>query len=112
MKIKVENLNKEFKSNIIVENINLEFESGNIYGLRGRNGSGKSVFLKLLCGLYIPTSGKIYYDDKVLSTNNNHEFNIGALIENPKFFNDLTGYQNLEIFPFLSSSIIFFLSLL
>ena len=97
MKIKVENLNKEFKSNIIVENINLEFESGNIYGLRGRNGSGKSVFLKLLCGLYIPTSGKIYYDDKVLSTNNIHEFNIGALIENTKFFNDLTGYQNVEL---------------
>ena len=49
MKIKVENLNKEFKSNIIIENINLEFESGNIYGLRGRNGSGKSVFLKKGC---------------------------------------------------------------
>lgn len=97
MKIKVEKLNKNFKNNDILKNVNLNFESGNIYGLCGRNGSGKTVFLKLLCGLYVPTAGHIYYDDQEISLNNNYQFKIGALIENPTFFSNLSGYENLKI---------------
>lgn len=105
MKIKIKNLSKKFKNNIILKDINLELESGKIYGLSGRNGSGKTVFLKLLCGLYIPTSGQIYIEDELMTINNNYKFNFGALIENPKFFSDLTGYQNLEIISKIKNEI-------
>ena len=57
MKIEVKNLNKSFNKIEVLKDINITFESGKIYGLIGRNGSGKSVFLKLLCGFYKPTSG-------------------------------------------------------
>ena len=66
MKIKVEKLRKDFKNNTVLNNITLNFESGKIYGLCGRNGSGKTVFLKLLCGLYMPSSGHVLYDDEEL----------------------------------------------
>ena len=64
MEIKVKNLCKNFKDNLVLENVNMNLKSGKIYGLSGRNGSGKSVFLKILCGLYLPSSGQITYDDK------------------------------------------------
>ena len=60
MEIKVENLSKSFKKNIVLKDVNLLMTSGKIYGLSGRNGSGKSILLKLICGLYKPTSVKYY----------------------------------------------------
>lgn len=97
MKIVLNNISKKFKNVIVLENVNLTLESGNIYGLSGRNGSGKTIFLKLLCGLIKPTTGEISFDNELLTIDNGYMFNIGALIENPKFFSDLTGFQNLEI---------------
>lgn len=97
MKIKVDNLCKTIKNNCILENISYEFESKKIYGIVGRNGSGKTVFLKILCGLYSPTTGSVYINDEKVTLDNNYKFNIGALIENPKFFNDLSGFENLKI---------------
>ena len=68
-----------------------------IYGLYGLNGSGKSVFLKLICGFYIPTLGEILYNG--INLNNKKEFcnEIRALIEKPSFFSDLSGYENLKL---------------
>ena len=88
---------KEFKNNIILKDINLNFSDANIYGLHGRNGSGKSVFLKLLCGLYLPTSGTIFYDNKVYNFKNDFPPFVGALIERPNFFADMSGYENLKL---------------
>lgn len=97
MEIVVKNLMKEFKNNIILKDINLNFSDANIYGLHGRNGSGKSVFLKLLCGLYLPTSGTIFYDNKVYNFKNDFPPFVGALIERPNFFADMSGYENLKL---------------
>ena len=97
MKIEIMNLKKDFKNITILNNVNLILKSGNIYGLSGRNGSGKTVFLKMLCGLLKPSSGEIKYNNELLTLSNGYKFNIGALIENPKFFPDLTGYENLLI---------------
>lgn len=97
MEIIVKNLTKSFKKICVLNNVNANFQSGNIYGLCGRNGSGKTVFLKLLCGLYMPNEGSITYDNQEINLNNNHLFKINALIENPKFFPELTGYENLKI---------------
>lgn len=95
MKIEIVNLKKEFKSNTVFENVNLNFNSGKIYGLYGRNGSGKSVFLKILCGLYKPTEGYVLFDGKNYNKNNMYVPNLRALIEKPSFFPELSGYENL-----------------
>lgn len=63
MKIEVKNVSKKFKDIEVLKNVNLSFENGKIYGLIGRNGSGKSVLLKLLCSFYSPTLGQILYND-------------------------------------------------
>ncbi len=96
LKIKLVNIEKKFKDNLIFSNVNLEFNSGKIYGLIGRNGSGKSVLLKMLCGFYVPSEGEIYLDDYNFIKNNEFPRDIGALIEKPSFLPNLTGYENLK----------------
>ena len=105
MKIEVKNLSKSFKDISIINNINIKFESGNIYGLYGRNGSGKSVFLKLLCGFYRPTEGEILYDGINLDGNLKFPQNLRALIEKPSFFPELTGYENLKLLAQIQNKI-------
>lgn len=105
MKIKVNNLSKKFKSNIIFENVNLEFESGKIYGIVGLNGSGKSVFLKILTGLYYPTSGEILFDGVNYNKNNMFPKSLRALIEKPSFFSDLSAFDNLKLLANIQNKI-------
>lgn len=105
MKIEVKNMTKEFKGIAVLDNINLKFEANKIYGLYGRNGSGKSVFLKLLCGIYAPTKGEILYDDKDINKGNNYPDNVRVLIEKPSFFSDLSGYDNLKLLAEIQNKI-------
>jgi ABC-2 type transport system ATP-binding protein len=58
--ISIENLNKQFKNQLVLNNINVKFSNGHIYGIIGRNGSGKTVLLKCICGFLKPTT-KIKY---------------------------------------------------
>ena len=97
MKIEFKNVNKKFKKTPILKNVNLEFENGKIYGLIGRNGSGKSVFLKLLCGLYEPTEGQIYFDNVDLKKSGLFPPSTRSLIEKPNFLPYLTGFENLKL---------------
>jgi len=105
MKIEVKNLSKKFKDDVILSDINLTFESGNIYGLVGRNGSGKSVFLKMLCGFYYPTSGEILYDGHNYISNKEYPKDVRALIEKPSFMPDLSGFENLKLLAAIQNKI-------
>lgn len=105
MEIIVKDLSKKFKKVTILENINMKFESGKIYGIVGRNGSGKSVFLKILCSFYKPTTGEILYDNVNYNSNNNFPPSVRALIENPTFFPDLTGFENLKLLSSIQNKI-------
>ena len=105
MKIEVQNLEKKFKNNTILSDVNLEFTSGHIYGLAGRNGSGKSAFLKILCSLYKPTLGIVLFNGKNYHLDNMFVPNLRALIEKPSFFPDLTGYENLELLAKIQNKI-------
>ncbi len=96
MKIEIKNISKKFKNSVVLSNINLTFEKG-IYGLYGRNGAGKSVFLKIICGLYLPTSGQILFDGKDLNKELKYPTNLRALIEKPSFFPELSGFDNLKL---------------
>lgn len=105
MEIAVKDLSKKFKKVTVLENINMKFESGKIYGIVGRNGSGKSVFLKILCSFYKPTTGEILFDNINYNSNNNFPPSVRALIENPTFFPDLTGFENLKLLSSIQNKI-------
>lgn len=105
MEIIVKDLSKKFKKVTVLENINMKFESGKIYGIVGRNGSGKSVFLKILCSFYKPTTGEILFDNVNYNSNNNFPPSVRALIENPTFFPDLTGFENLKLLSSIQNKI-------
>ena len=105
MKIEVKQVSKEFKKQMVLKDINVTFESGNIYGLIGRNGSGKSVFLKLLCALYCPTTGEILFDGENVIKEKKFPPSTGALIEKPSFVGDLTGFENLKLLASIQKKI-------
>ena len=105
MEIIVKALSKKFKKVTILENINMKFESGKIYGIVGRNGSGKSVFLKILCSFYKPTTGEVLYGNINYNSNNSFPPSVRALIEKPTFFPDLTGYENLKLLASIQNKI-------
>ena len=78
-------------------NLNLKFLPGKIYGLVGENGSGKTVIMKCLCGYTSLTSGSVYQSKKKLRNKDNFIESAGIIIENPKFMEDFTLMENLEI---------------
>lgn len=95
-KIQVKNLNKEIKGKYILNNINLSFERGKIYGLYGRNGSGKTMLLRALAGLLIPTEGEIDMDGKILHKDMDFPENVGIIIENTSLLPQFDGFTNLK----------------
>ena len=97
MKIEVKNVNKKFGHVTALKDVSVTFETGKIYGLVGRNGSGKSVFLKIVCGFYKPTSGEVLFDGENIMANNKFPPDTRALIEKPCFMPQLTGYENLKL---------------
>ncbi len=96
MVIKVKKVSKKFKNNLILDDINIEFTDGKIYGLIGKNGSGKSVLLKMICGFYEPTKGEILFDEENIIKEKKFPPNTRSLIEKPNFIPYLTGFENLK----------------
>lgn len=99
--IKIENVTKKFKENTVLNNVSINFEKGNIHGLIGRNGSGKTVLMKCICGFIPVTSGSITVRNKVISKKNTPE-NIGLIIETPGFLPNYSGYRNLKFLADIS----------
>lgn len=94
--IKVENVSKKFGADTALNNVSIEFESGKIYGIVGRNGSGKTVLFKTIIGFLKPTSGKVIVDGKEIGRDTDFADNIGIIIETPGFLSSYTGFKNLE----------------
>ncbi len=104
-RIVVEGLSKKIKETVILQDVNMILESGNIYGLRGRNGSGKTMIMRSLCGLVIPDKGAVTIDGEVLHRDIKFPRSVGVLIENPSFLSRYTGYKNLELLAKLTGGI-------
>lgn len=103
--IEVKDLRKSFKKVEVIKGINITFEKGKIYGFVGRNGSGKSVFLKILCGLYTPSSGNVLIDGKDIFKDKRFLPSTRAMIDRPCFLPDLSGLDNLKLLASIQNSI-------
>lgn len=97
MQIEVKDLCKTIKGVEILSHVNLQMDAGKIYGLRGKNGSGKTMFMRCMCGLILPSSGEICVDGKCIGKDIDFPPSIGVLIENPAFLNSYTGLENLKL---------------
>lgn len=97
MKIEIRNLSKTIKKAEILKDITLEMESGKIYGLKGKNGSGKTMLMRCICGLILPTEGMVAIDGEVIGKDISFPKSVGILIENPSFLSGYTGLENLKI---------------
>ncbi|GAA0103859.1 lantibiotic protection ABC transporter ATP-binding protein [Paraclostridium sordellii] len=93
--IQTKKLNKTYKKQEVNKEISLLVPTNSIYGLLGPNGAGKSTLLKMLTGMINPTSGEIIYNEKPWSRNDLLE--IGALIEQPPIYENLSARENLKV---------------
>lgn len=97
MEIEVRNLTKIISGNLILDNINIKMTRGKIYGLKGKNGSGKTMLMRAICGLILPTEGEVIIDGQVLGKDISFPNSLGALIESPGFISNYSGFKNLKI---------------
>lgn len=104
-KIQIINVSKQFKKEDVLKNVNVQFEEGKIHGIIGKNGSGKTVLLKIICGLLTPTSGQVIVDGKQIGKDIDYPDNIGIIIEAPGFLPYCSGYRNLEYLASLKNTI-------
>lgn len=93
--IAVYNISKRYGDQLILDHISAEFHTGNIYCIVGENGSGKTVFLKCICGLISCSEGDIHIKGIPLRSENCLSGEIGAIIERPGFLPNYSGYENL-----------------
>ena len=103
--IKIEDLSKSIKGALILDNVSITLTSGNIYGLRGKNGSGKTMLMRAMAGLLIPDSGSVIINGKTLHKDISFPESIGILIENPAFLPQYTGFKNLKLLAGLTGNI-------
>ena len=105
MSINFENVTKTIRGKTVLQGVTLSMEAGRVTGLRGINGSGKTMLLRLLAGLIHPTEGRITIDGKTLGTDMEFPPSMGLLIENPAFLGQYTGAENLEMLASLHQNV-------
>ena len=94
--IEVQNVVKRFRDQVVLKNVLISFEKGKIHGIVGRNGSGKTVLFKCICGLMHPEEGVILVNGKRVGRDVDMPEDIGAIIEAPGFLPNYSGYKNLR----------------
>ena len=105
MGIEVVSYNKRIKGIEILSNINMTFTKGQIYGLQGKNGSGKTMLLRAISGLIFPTSGHVSINDQIIGKDIAFPSSLGLLIENPSFIDKYTGIKNLSMLASIKNTI-------
>jgi len=103
--IKVENITKKFGETTVLDGISLTFDKNKIHGLIGRNGSGKTMLLKCICGFVIPTAGTIYVNGMEIGKDLDVPESVGIIIEAPSFLPNYDGYTNLKFLAAINNII-------
>lgn len=105
MNLEVVDLIKKFDGNVILDHVSLKLEKGKIYGFVGRNGSGKSVLFKILCGFYQPDSGFVFIDSRDIHKEKEFLPNMRVFIEKPSFLGNFSGLENLQLLASIENKI-------
>ena len=103
--IEVSNVSKKYKDRMLVDDVSFTVEKGEILGIVGLNGSGKTVLLKCICGLMDYSGGTITVNGKVIGKDCEYPANMGVIIETPGFLPYHSGYKNLEYLASLRKKI-------
>ena len=103
--VSVKNLTKRFKEATVLDNINVDFESGKVHGLIGRNGSGKTMLMKCICGIVPYKTGEIRVNDKIIGKDVDIPQNVGVIIETPGFLPNYSGFNNLKFLAKIKNKI-------
>ena len=98
--VKVKNVTLNIKDALILDKVNLSVEKGSICGLVGRNGSGKTMLMKCICGFIPVTEGEILVNNQKVGVKDKFAENLGFIIETPGFMPNYTAYKNLEFLSF------------
>ncbi len=96
---------KKFKDAVVLNNISVCFERGKVHGLIGRNGSGKTMLMKCICGLVPLTGGEISVNGKVIGKDTDIPKNVGVIIETPGFIPGYSAYSNLKFLAAINNKI-------
>ncbi len=94
--IEVNDVVKKFKDVTVLDHVSLKVEQGTICGLVGRNGSGKTVLMKVICGFILPDSGQVTVDGRQIGKDCDFPKDTGVIIENPGFSQYISGAKNLR----------------
>lgn len=97
MNISIEHVTKKIKDATVLKDICLEMKGGTVYGLQGKNGSGKTMLMRAISGLIRPTSGRIVINGEQLHKNISIPRSIGLLLENPSLLPEYDASQNLKL---------------
>lgn len=103
--ITVNNVSKHFKEGTALDHVTVAFEKGKIHGIVGRNGSGKTMLFKCICGLVAPSEGEIMVSGKRIGKDTDIPDNIGIIIEAPSFLPNYSGYDNLRLLASINGKI-------
>ena len=95
--ITVRNATKRFGEETVLQDVTVEFERGKIHGIIGRNGSGKTMLFKCICGLITLSSGEIMVNNKKIGKDTDVPERVGMIIESPGFLLNYSGYGNLRL---------------
>lgn len=94
---------KRIKKRVILDDISLSLEKGSIYGFVGKNGCGKTMLLRAICGFITPSEGSATVGETTVGSGR-FAPSLGTVIENTALYNNLTAYQNLELFASFSKN--------
>lgn len=95
--IEIKNISKMIRGQVILENISMSLSAGKIYGLKGVNGSGKSMLMRCILGLIRTNGGEISINGQVLGKDIEFPSSVGFLLESPTFLDQYSAYKNLKI---------------
>ena len=95
MKVEISHISKTLRGAKVLDDVSLTLEGGNIYGLMGENGSGKTMLMRTVCGLVRPDRGTVTFDGQ---DRKSAKPVLGVMIENTALYPDLTGMENLGLF--------------